>query len=168
MWIAAGLLLGALVIAVLLGSHAGPHLHVAAAGFGLAAAVVLILLALHGPSRATAWTLIGIDAAALVGLAFLIPFSIRSVRRLPPRPSLSAIGKAVTELNPDGIVHVGGQDWSATTNEGSINQGSPVVVVGGAGLHLIVAPGSPQRTTPIAADVTRTTAKSEKSQQNPK
>lgn len=138
MWIAAGLLLGAVVIAVVLGSHAGPHLHVAAAAFALGAAVVLVLLALHGPSKTMAWTLIGIDALAIVGLGFLIPLSIRSVHRLSAHPLPSTLGKAMSDLDPDGIVRLNSQDWSASAVGGSIPAGTRVIVVGGERLHLLV------------------------------
>jgi membrane-bound serine protease (ClpP class) len=47
-------------------------------------------------------------------------------------------GTAVTDLAPEGLVHVGGEQWSARSEAGGIKSGERVEVVGRDGLRLIV------------------------------
>ncbi len=48
------------------------------------------------------------------------------------------VGRAVTELAPDGFVQAGGEQWSARSAEGVIRAGEQVEVVGREGLRLVV------------------------------
>ena len=47
-------------------------------------------------------------------------------------------GTAVTELSPEGLVHLGGEQWSARAVEGGVAAGERVEVVGRDGLRLLV------------------------------
>jgi membrane-bound serine protease (ClpP class) len=48
------------------------------------------------------------------------------------------VGFAVTDIAPDGLVQMGGEQWSAHSDEGSIASGEKVQVTGREGLRLIV------------------------------
>jgi membrane-bound serine protease (ClpP class) len=50
-------------------------------------------------------------------------------------------GRAATDLNPEGFVQAGGEQWSARSSEGAIRAGEPVEVVCREGLRLIVRKG---------------------------
>jgi membrane-bound serine protease (ClpP class) len=47
-------------------------------------------------------------------------------------------GRAVTALSPEGLIFLGGEQWSARCVEGSVGPGEPVEVVGRDGLRLLV------------------------------
>jgi membrane-bound serine protease (ClpP class) len=47
-------------------------------------------------------------------------------------------GTALTDLDPEGLVHMGGEQWSAHTEEAGIRAGETVDVVGREGLKLLV------------------------------
>ena len=57
MWVIAGVLLGIVVLASLIGFHVGPHAHVAAGIFGVLAAAWLVVMAVDGRSALGAWCL---------------------------------------------------------------------------------------------------------------
>jgi membrane-bound serine protease (ClpP class) len=80
-----------------------------------------------------------------IGLAAFFLFTVRASLRARHRPAwelypaaVGAIGVANTDLAPKGSVHVGGGDWTASTNESPITKGDKVVVVSRTGLHLLV------------------------------
>jgi membrane-bound ClpP family serine protease len=47
----------------------------------------------------------------------------------------------VTALMPEGLVHLGGEQWSARSVEGDVRPGERVEVVGRDGLRLLVRRG---------------------------
>ncbi|HET6486032.1 MAG TPA: nodulation protein NfeD [Spirochaetia bacterium] len=51
------------------------------------------------------------------------------------------VGRAASELGPDGYVQAGGEQWSARSAEGAIRAGELVEVVGREGLKLVVRRG---------------------------
>ena len=51
---------------------------------------------------------------------------------------VSSKGKVVSSLAPDGVVRIKGELWEAISEEGSINTGEEVTVVGQDGLKLVV------------------------------
>lgn len=62
-------------------------------------------------------------------------------RALPglARPTLvGALGVAKSEVDGSGVVHVAGEDWSATSEGGAIHPGEPVSVRAVQGLRLVV------------------------------
>ena len=132
MWIVAGVLLGAVVLAALLGFHAGPHVHVAAGVLGVVAAVWLVVMAVAGRAVPVLWVLLGVDLAMSGGLGVLGWTGLRHrhdesryrVGRLE-----AAEGVAVTDLVPEGVVRVRGEDWSAVSVNGPVRAGSRIQVL---------------------------------------
>jgi membrane-bound serine protease (ClpP class) len=51
-------------------------------------------------------------------------------------------GTAVTDLTPNGLIHLGGEQWSARSVEGRLAAGESVEVVGRDGLRLLVRRGA--------------------------
>jgi membrane-bound serine protease (ClpP class) len=81
-------------------------------------------------------------AVAGVALALGLMRLAASVRRLPPALSLEQLrgarGTARTALNPEGVVHVRGQLWSARVRGGQLEAGESIRVIGREGLVLDV------------------------------
>jgi membrane-bound ClpP family serine protease len=72
---------------------------------------------------------------------WLFVFTTRVLRRQAEvgLPSMvGAAGKAASRLSPEGLVRIRGELWGATSNEGVIETGEEVVVVGERGLKLLV------------------------------
>ncbi len=143
MWVIAGILLGLVVLASLVGFHTGPHTHLAAGVIGVMAAVVLILLAAGGASRLV-WVLLAGDLTASAGVGFL---AWRGLSKSSRRRAVSehrvlaqggAEGVALSDLDPEGLVRVHGEDWSAVAVNAPVRSGAAVQVVGRAGVHLQV------------------------------
>jgi membrane-bound ClpP family serine protease len=161
MWIVAGILLGLVVATSLIGFHSGPHTHVVAGVVGILAAAWLALMAAEGRSAALLWVLFGADLVISVGIGVMGWTAIRRSGRLPGRTSSrqleGAEGVAVTDLSPDGIVRVGGEQWSATCVNGPLAAGTRVQVLrGGVRLEVwgerpgVPAPGRRTLTAAIA------------------
>lgn len=135
MWIVAGVLLGLVVATSLIGFHSGPHTHVAAGVAGIAAAAWLALMAAEGRSAALVWVLFGADLVVSIGIGVMGWTAIRRSGRLAgrtlARPLEGAEGVAVTDLTPEGIVRVGGEQWSATSVNGPLAAGGRVQVLRG-------------------------------------
>jgi membrane protein implicated in regulation of membrane protease activity len=142
MWAIAGILLGLVLVASLLGFHAGPHMHVAAGVMGLFAAGWLVAIALAGPPWPGLWVLLSADlvVSGCVG--------VLAWRGLTHRPTVfstsdghaleGAHGVAVTDLTPEGIVRVLGEQWSAVAANGSATAGTVVQVLRVSGVRLDV------------------------------
>jgi|HubBroStandDraft_1064217.scaffolds.fasta_scaffold91079_2 membrane-bound ClpP family serine protease len=142
MWIVVGVLLGVVLLSSLLGFHAGPHAHVFAAGLGVAVAVFLFILAATGHSSATLWTLFGADLAVSAGVG-TIGWKGLSTSRVRPygHGSVGLVGVegvAVTDLAPEGIVRIRGENWSSTSLNGTVHAGDTVQVVKASGVRLSV------------------------------
>ena len=133
MWVIAGVLLGLVVVASLVGFHSGPHTHVAAGIVGILAAAWLALMAAEGRSAPLLWVLFGADVAISAGIGVMgwtaIRRSDRADRHAASRRLEGAEGVAVTDLTPSGIVRVRGEQWSATCVNGPVAAGSPVQVL---------------------------------------
>ncbi len=115
-------------------------------GLGGVAALILgglILTSGNPPGfQVSKWLIYGLAAA--IGLFFLfVVTSIVRARRLPAAIGVQTlIGKeavARSPLNPSGMVHVEGEYWSATVEEGRVKKGERVVVTGVDGLKLKVS-----------------------------
>jgi membrane-bound serine protease (ClpP class) len=89
-------------------------------------------------------------AAALMAAFFLLAVSagVRA-QRAPTRSGgehlIGALGVARSALNPDGMVHVQGEMWSAVAEDGPIADGQAVRVVALDGLRVRVKPEPPKR-----------------------
>ncbi len=142
MWVVVGVLLGVVLLSSLLGFHVGPHAHVLAAGLGVGVAVILFLLAATGHSSATLWTLFGADLAVSAGVGTIGWKGLTTARVRPfghgSEGLVGVDGVAVTDLAPDGIVRIRGENWSSTSLNGTVRAGSPVQVVKAAGVRLLV------------------------------
>lgn len=140
MWVGVGVLLGLVVIASVLGFHVGPHGHLVGAGLGVAAAVWLVVMAATGQSAPILWVLFGADMAISGGLAAIAWRGLKVQAGQLSGPAhgslVGAEGVAVTDLVPGGIVRVHGENWSATSMNGSVRAGNRVQVIEAAGVRL--------------------------------
>lgn len=142
MWIVAGVLLGAVLLASVAGFHVGPHAHVVAAVIGVVAAGWLILMAATGYSATVLWVLLGADVIVAVGIGVM---GWVSLTRTGASTAGAAVGRlegqegvALSDLSPEGIVRVRGEQWSAESMNGSVPAGSRVQVLGTKGVRLEV------------------------------
>ncbi len=81
---------------------------------------------------------------------WLFIFTTRTLRRQVPvgLPSMVGTrGKASGKLAPDGMVRIKGETWGASSEEGDIETGEEVVVVGEDGLKLLVRRAKDSKTT---------------------
>jgi len=142
MWVIAGVMLGIVVLASLIGFHVGPHAHVAAGIFGVLAAAWLVVMALDGRSAPVLWALLSADLVVSAGIGTLAwkGLTTRGIN-VAGRHLVSpdgAEGIAVGDLHPEGIVRVNGENWSAVAVNGPVRAGTPVQVVRVAGVRLEV------------------------------
>jgi membrane-bound ClpP family serine protease len=141
MWIVAGVLLGAVVLASVAGFHLGPHAHMAAAVIGVLAAAWLVLMAMSSYGGPVLWVLLSADVVIATGIGVMGWVSLtrtdegtgRSTGRLEGDE-----GTAVSDLTPEGIVRVRGEEWSAESVNGTVAAGSRVQVLRTKGVRLEV------------------------------
>jgi membrane-bound ClpP family serine protease len=159
MWIVAGLLLGLVLVTSLVGFHSGPHTHVAAGILGVLAAAWLLYMAADGRSAPLLWVLFSADVVISAGIGVMGWVAIRrsgAGGHLPSGQVEGAEGVAVTDLTPQGVVRVRGEEWSATSLNGNVPAGSRIQVLrGGVRLEVwgersdeITPPPSPQGRLP--------------------
>ena len=154
MWVIAGVLLGLVVLASLVGFHSGPHTHAAAGVLGALAAVWLVVMLAEGRSAPALWALLSADVVVTVGIGALAYYALsgHGGYTLPGYRGTGhhsmriegAEGQAVSDLRPDGIVSVRGERWSATSVNGAVPAGTPVQVLGVSGVHLEVWGENPE------------------------
>jgi membrane-bound ClpP family serine protease len=142
MWVVAGVLLGMVVLATLVGLHTGPHAHVVAGALGGVAAVWMVVMLADGKTRPLLLALLAADVVVSGGVGFAawralsgknVATNLRSLRAVE-----GSMGVAVGELAPSGIVRVRGESWSATSLNGPIHDGDTVQVVSIDGVRLSV------------------------------
>lgn len=150
MWVIAGVLLGIVVVSALAGFHAGPHAHAVAAGAGILAAVVLVIMAVTGQAEPLLFVLLGVDVSLSAAVGYGAWRALSSPTAGPgsihagplvhgePWGIESAMGTALSDLNPRGIVRVRGEEWTAEAVNGAVVAGSPVQVIEVDGLVLRV------------------------------
>jgi membrane-bound ClpP family serine protease len=138
-WGTGVVLLVLLVATGVLCAHAGGH-----AWFvplpALALAVVWAFTA-SARSAEAAWWLVALCAIACAGGVLVAGAALRqrlrgSVVGMPELRGTS--GVAVTALTPAGIVRIGGENWSARSVSGPLQEGAPVHVLGVRGVRLDV------------------------------
>src|SRR5439155_15349106 len=86
-------------------------------------------------------------------LLFAVPAVVRARRmKKTDRQTVlvGAIGTARSDLAPQGIIHVEGEDWSAVAEGGLISAGQPAQVVRIEGLRLVVRPAPASEVVPSA------------------
>ena len=107
-----------------------------------AALAVIVLLGL--PHLGIRIPLAGLIALMAAWGAFSVITYRMGSRALKRKPvvglpgMVSSKGKVVSPLAPDGVVRIKGELWEAISEEGSINTGEKVTVVGQDGLKLVV------------------------------
>jgi len=140
MWIIAGVLLGLVVLTTLVGFHSGPHTHVVAGGVGVLAAAWLVVMAVNGRSVPILWALLTADLVVSVGVGVMAWYGL-SGRASPAHRPVSLEGEegvALSDLTPEGIVRVRGEQWSAVSVNGTVLAGTRVQVLRTSGVHLEV------------------------------
>jgi membrane protein implicated in regulation of membrane protease activity len=156
MWAVAGVLLGIVLLVAVLGFHIGPHGHVAAGAVGAAAAVWLVVMALDGLATPLLWLLLGADLAVSGGVGVLGWNGLRAshdAHAIQPTRIEGESGVVESPLEPDGVVRVRGETWSATSLNGNLPAGGRVQVVAVKGVRLEVWGEAElaDRTEPVAA-----------------
>jgi membrane-bound serine protease (ClpP class) len=122
-----------------------PGLGVASVGGVLT--LVLGGLTLFNPNvpnaRVSLWTIIPVAAFLVLFFATVVSAAIRA-RHMAPADArkrvLGNIGVAQRDLDPDGIVQVASEEWSARSAAGPIAKGTSVRVLDVDGLRLVVEP----------------------------
>ncbi len=141
MWIIAGVLLGLVVLAALVGFHSGPHAHVVAGVIGVLAAVWLVVMAVNGRSAPVLWALLAADLVVSVGVG-VIAWSGFKVGTVEGHHHVGAVegaeGVAISDLTPEGLVRIQGEQWSAVSVNGNVPAGTRVQVLRAAGVRLDV------------------------------
>jgi membrane-bound ClpP family serine protease len=142
MWVITGVLLGLVVLGTLIGLHTGPHGHVAAGALGLVVGVLLLVLAIERSATTLLWVLIAGDLTLSAGLGLLAWRGLANRQRFAADHRAlvptGAEGVAVSDLDPEGIVKVQGEDWSAVAINSPVPSGTPVQVVRRGGVRLEV------------------------------
>lgn len=127
--------------ASLSGVHAGGHGLVAPLLAWALGAAWLAETVARGAGAGVAWWLAGACAAVCaVGLAVALPaLGYRSMGPRSGPPALVGMqGRAVTDLDPGGVVNVRGESWSARSVGGPVRAGSSVRVASVDGVRLWV------------------------------
>ncbi len=139
MWVVAGVLLGLVVFASLVGLHSGPHAHLVAGVVGVLGAAWLVFMLADGRSAPVLWALLGADVvvSAVLGLTAWRVLAGRGTRR-DVHDLQSQEGVAVCDLAPIGIVRVAGEEWSAESVNGTVRTGTRVQVLRAASVRLEV------------------------------
>jgi membrane-bound ClpP family serine protease len=140
MWFVADFLLAFVVIASVLGFHIGPHSHAAAGIAGVVAAIWLLTMAATGQAAPLLWVALGADVALTVGVGSMAWRGLQT-KNIPALPLphdrlIGTTGVAASDLDPDGIVRVRAEAWSATSLNGRIAKGQTVQVIEVTGIHL--------------------------------
>ncbi|MEX0989264.1 MAG: nodulation protein NfeD [Actinomycetota bacterium] len=115
--------------------------------FGIGGIIGLVvggLLLFNGPGVRVSPVLIVIVAAAMVGFFGFVLTAAMKLRGAPPVSDPGDVvgreGKALTDLAPTGVVHVHGEEWSASAPHGALSKGTRVRVLSKEGLRLEVEP----------------------------
>ena len=150
MWIITGVLLGLLCLAAIFGFHLGPHTHTVAGVLGVLTGGWLVYVLIERGSGPGLWSILGADLLVAAGLGVLAWKGISGYRHEVAaehrHPLEGAEGVAVSDLAPGGIIRIRGEEWSATSVNGTARQGSVVQVLRAVGVRLEVwSEGAEQR-----------------------
>ena len=142
MWVITGLLLGLFCATAVAGFHAGPHAHGVAGALGVFAGGWLVYLLVERGSGPGLWSILGADLLASAGLGLLAWRGVSGLRgELAAEhrsPLEGAEGIAVSDLAPEGVIRIRGEEWSATSVNGTAPRGSMVQVLRVVGVRLHV------------------------------
>ncbi len=143
MWIVAGILLGIVVLAAAAGTHVGPHAHLLSSAVGALAAIWLVVMAALGLADPLLYVLLAADVtmSGVVGAfavkALRTPGPLAEVNK-PPAKVEGKMGQAVNDLDPEGVVRVAGEEWTAVSLNGPVRRGEAVQVINVQGVRLEV------------------------------
>lgn len=143
MWIVAGILLGIVVLAAAAGMHLGPHAHLVSSVVGTLAAVWLVVMAALGYADPLLYVLLAADVTMSGVMGGLAVKALRTPGPLAetnaPPPSVEGkMGRAVSDLDPNGVVRIGGEEWTALSLNGPVRKGQEVQVINVRGVRLEV------------------------------
>ncbi|MGO8864007.1 MAG: NfeD family protein [Acidimicrobiales bacterium] len=148
MWIVAEVLLGLVVLGLLIGLHSGPHAHIGAGAIGVIGAAWLVFMAVDGRSAPVLWALLLVDLAVSVAVVALAWKGLSGRHTVAPvhhpieerrlGPLEASEGVAVSDLTPEGIVRVRGEEWSAVSVNGPVPADTKVQVLRAGGVRLEV------------------------------
>ncbi len=129
-------------------------------------ALVIASIILYANQAESAGAVIAFTTGVLVLLGFLIRFALKRIRGTAKDNTMyldtdqsgytassydvNAIGKngvVYADLKPAGHIMIAGVQYQATTESGYLPRGTPIVVIGGSGAHLIVKPINKDITT---------------------
>lgn len=121
-------------------------------GLGAASVIGVVTLVLGGltlfnpdvpNARVSLWTIVPVAAFLVLFFATVVNAALRA-RRLPPADDrervLGHVGVVLRDLDPDGVVNVASEEWSAHSASGSIPKGTSVRVLEVDRLRLVVEP----------------------------
>jgi membrane-bound serine protease (ClpP class) len=139
-------------VVLLLASAASFLLELKHPGLGAASVVGVATLILGGltlfnpdvpNARVSLWTIVPVAALLVVFFATVVNAALRA-RHLPPSDDRMRVvgqtGIVQHDLDPEGIVQVASESWSARSAGGPIPMGTPVRVLEVDGLRLLVEP----------------------------
>ncbi|MGB9112980.1 MAG: NfeD family protein [Acidimicrobiales bacterium] len=141
MWFVAGALLGVVGLASILGFHLGHHAHTIAAIAGVAAAGVLAAIIGTGNTSGLVIALLSADIVVTAGVGTMAWRGLSDPRLRATASAHSVVGKegvALGVLDPSGVVRVRGENWSATSLNGRVQEGGRIQVIGTEGIRLTV------------------------------
>jgi membrane-bound serine protease (ClpP class) len=108
------------------------------------------------------WTIVPVALGAAAFFAFAVQAALK-IRGLPKEAGgdrlLGQTGIATTKLDPEGVIHVAAESWSAEATSGQISKGDRVRIVGAEGLRLKVEPFEDGAKTSRRSRGTKQTAK---------
>jgi membrane-bound ClpP family serine protease len=140
MWVVAGILVGLILAMLLVGFHTGPHAHAVAGGIGAVLAVWLIVMVAEGMAAPALWALLSADLAVSAGAGVMAWQGLGRARHTPSmtRSLVGTEGVALSDLAPEGIARVGGEQWSVVSLNGRVRAGTRVQVLRAEGVRLDV------------------------------
>ncbi|MGP0029131.1 MAG: NfeD family protein [Acidimicrobiales bacterium] len=142
MWIITGVLLGLVCLVAVFGFHFGPHAHAVAGVIGLLAAGWLVYAVVDGGPGHDLWWLLGADLVVSAGVGVMAWAGLTRSRTASERFHLDSLegsmGVAVSDLAPEGIVNVRGEQWTAVSVNGTAPASTRVQVLRADGVRLEV------------------------------
>jgi membrane-bound serine protease (ClpP class) len=139
LWVTGTVLLVLLAVTAVLAAHAGGHAWFLPLPTAALATAWAFTASNH--SSVAGWTLVALSATVSAAALALAGAALRQRLRdeLAVMPPLKgALGVALTELTPGGVVQVGGENWSAESVSGTLPAGAPIHALEVRGVHLEV------------------------------
>jgi membrane-bound serine protease (ClpP class) len=139
-------------VVLLLASAASFLLELKHPGLGAASVIGVVTLVLGGltlfnpdvpNARVSLWMIVPVAVFLVLFFATVVNAALRA-RRLPPADDrervLGRVGVVMSDLDPEGVVQVASEEWSARSTAGPVPKGAPVRVLEVDRLRLVVEP----------------------------